>query len=263
VEGIDLKFTNQLSIEFSNIPKLLHKLNLMESFISTKQAVLKASQLVEATWKQTAAEMDVPQVKDYIQGIKTVHSDELMYTVMSTSNIKVEEDVKPWDMKPMLLGGPKARHGKNSVYNIIPFIHKTKTLENEGVLKAAQQLEQSYTEAKTAERQVKYRWRGRLSGSQVPDIRKAKSTPVGEYTWKAPKHQGLVRMKGDVGTNQKYSTYLTFRVVSSNSDPASWWNPGRKGNKIRQMVIDKVSDNVKAILTQAIINDVNNIISVK
>ena len=38
---------------------------------------------------------------------------------------QLENGTGPWDMKPMLLNGPKARMGKNGKYNIIPFRHGT------------------------------------------------------------------------------------------------------------------------------------------
>jgi len=236
----------------------IKKLKLESNFIETKKALLKSTQLVETVWKKKAVENSVSQLKTYIQGIRTVKIDDFSYSIQSTSKINAEKDIPPYDMKPSLLGGPKARQGKNSVYNIIPFIHKVKTQENEGIYQESSKLEQSIvTGVNTSGRRL-YKWRGRLM--KYPHFKKTKTTPVGDYTWKAHKHQGMVRMKGDAKLNQKYSTYLTFRVVSSNSDPASWWHPGKKNVPIRDLVITELKDQVTETIRQAVFFDINTIL---
>jgi len=64
-----------------------------------------------------------------------------------------------------------------------------------------------------------------------------KKTSQGDYTWSTGKRTGMVRM--DASTKRaRSSKYITFRVVSYKSDPASWIIPAKDPVPIRQKVVD-------------------------
>ena len=82
---------------------------------------------------------------------------------------------------------------------------------------------------------------------------------VGDVSWKGyqrkhKKYDGLTRIiKSYQKTNQ--SQYITFRRVSDNSDPNSWWHPGFSGVKIAQGLMPYASKTFVDILT----NNINGI----
>lgn len=56
------------------------------------------------------------------------------------------------------------------------------------------------------------------------------------YQRKNTKYDGLTRIvKSYQNTNQ--SQYYTFRRVSNNSDPMSWWHPGYGGVKVADKLL--------------------------
>jgi len=237
----------------------IERVRMVREFPETKRALLRSAQLVEGTWKRKAVELQARRLEEYVKSIRVVSTGDLSYRVENSGDISVEDDVPPYDLKPGLLKGPKAKQGKTSTYNTVPFGHKTKDMGDAGVLADAKKLEQSVVVEQNADRGRRYRWRGRLRS--VPDDRRTKQTPVGKYMHKSPKYAGLVRMKGDQGLKQKYSSYNTFRRVSTNSDPASWWHPGFAGKPIRDEVIKEVRDTIVSDVRDAIMQDINNIIS--
>jgi len=256
---IELKSKGDIVFEVDLIKKL-NNLGLDRFFPETKKTLLQSSQLVEAEWKRTAVSLNVRNMKEYVDGIKTVKKSDLLYSVQSTSGVEVEKDIPSFDLKPGLLSGASVKQGKEGPYTTVPFTHKTESLKKAGVLEEARRIEQSVVTEQLSTRQRTYRWRGRLRG-QIPDDRRLKKTPAGDYTWKAPSLKGMVRMKGDVGTKQKYSTYITFRRVSKHSSPASWWHPGFKGAPVRQTVLDNVKDRIKEMIKMALITDINEILA--
>jgi hypothetical protein len=100
---------------------------------------------------------------------------------------------------------------------------------------------------------LNYAWGFRLPASKGGE-QKTKETSQGNYTWKTGKHTGMVRM--DASTKKaRTSEYITFRVVSYKSDPASWIIPAVDPLPIRQKVVDTLRVESEKLLKLAIEED--------
>jgi hypothetical protein len=66
-----------------------------------------------------------------------------------------------------------------------------------------------------------------------------------EYTHKSPTVVGMTHSKGSSGGGGKY---ITFRRVSSNSDPNSWIHSGIQAYKLAETAMTKVERNIRAIV---------------
>lgn len=184
------------------------------------------------------------------------------------------------DLKPGLLSGPKARMGVSGPYNIVAFRHGTpKTLSSNRpmplnvfnlIKRETDKADQAASRRKatasigrsliTGRIPVKrasgkidqgqtYRWGYRLPSS-AGGVRQVKQTSQGEYQWRTGKYTGMVRMQADT-SRAKTSTYITFRVVSMKSDPASWIVPSIPAVPIRQAVIDAMKERTIEVLRSA------------
>jgi len=211
-------------------------------------------------------------------------------------DVKYIESTGPWtewiekghgeiDLKPGLLGGPKARKGKLGPYNIVAFRHGTPdTLpSNAPMPKGVYEIitkESAKADAAYQNNQVtrpgtsritgkgpgtitrvsgkqdlkrNYMWGYRLS-TMHGGVAQTKKTSKGDYTWKTGKYTGMVRM--DTSTSRKRSSeYLSFRVVSYRSDPASWIVPPMDPLPIRQAVIDSMAEKTQEIIKLAMEED--------
>ena len=184
----------------------------------------------------------------------------------------IESGTPAHDMKPGLLGGSRARQGKKGQrYNIIPFRHNTpgqtataRAMPME-VYNQAKRLAFSrnvndtvnYRERKELNARGKwvlrnrYEWGGRLP--ETPVGWRSRIQPAGhEYTHTTSIFSGMVRM-GQKG----HSSYMTFRVVSDNSHPDSWWAPAVEPKPIAAAVAEQIRPQAEAIIRQAFEDDLS------
>jgi hypothetical protein len=226
----------------------------------TKEAVRAVTtDLVQRTWIAYASGATV----SYSGGTFQVHSvsgeyvrsiqeglrfpEDLTGEVFSTSPYAavIETGQPARDMKPQLLGSPKAKTGKNGKrYITIPFRHGTPgTVGMQAmpmnVYREAQQLGFSRRNniLKSFFTGRKYTWGGRLGNSAQGQLSHSGGHPGARYTWKSGMYSGMVRM----GKN-RHTQYLTFRRISENSDPRSWQFPAVKPRPIREAVIENTRD---------------------
>lgn len=224
----------------------------------------------------------------YTKSIHVDTSDEQMKVIASTGPYTewIESGAGEIDLKPGLLAGPKARQGINGPYNIVPFrqgtpgtnpsnnpmplnvynLIKKETDKSDAAYRAGQS-QKPGTSRVTGQRttpgmqgkkptvQRDTQW-----GYKVPQsaggMRQTKDTSQGKYKWATGKQTGMARMAADTAS-AKSSSYITFRVVSINSDPASWIVPPREANPIRQAVIDSLEAETKGILAHAMEADLS------
>lgn len=183
----------------------------------------------------------------------------LKQTVLATKKIaeELEYGKGPWDMKPMLLGGPKARVGKNGKYNIIPFRHGTSDSYSpnsnfkpmpKNVYSNARQLKASVKQGNAM------KWGGRLP-AQGP----AGQNKTSGYQHKNNIHEGMVRIEKTYRAATQ-SKYMTFRVVSSNSDPSSWIHPGYQAHNIASSVADFCRPAIEQMIGEAAAADLQQAI---
>lgn len=164
-----------------------------------------AGSVVQTVWQAVALgavipPLVAPYVNPALAASVTVQADSAGATI-SADAARMPQGTPAWDMKPMLLGGPKARHGRYSTYNIIPMRLKAAQVPTavlgEIVLHSINQA--------------------------VAGPRRTKSTPVGTYTWTQGLYQGMrIGMHPDHPVGP-----VTFRTVSSRSPAASWWYPAK------------------------------------
>jgi hypothetical protein len=198
-------------------------------FDTITQRNLYADSIVQGT------AFDMPEAGEFNR--KVIATDKLAE--------KTEEGYPAWDMKPMLLGGPKARRSKSgTLFNIIPFRHGTGgKSENaqfrpmpKNIHEAAKALKPSLA---SDTRILKYG--GKLNQKDHGAILGQPQTKTipghGSYTHKNPIHEGMLKVQASYAKGAQ-SKYLTFRLVSDKSDPLSWWHPGRPAQPHIQFVVD-------------------------
>ncbi len=187
----------------------------------------------------------------------------------------LENGKPPWDMKPMLLGGPAVKMGKHGRYVTIPMRHRTPSATPAPKRFSSQMTQETYESAKKLayapigirRRKMDKRLVGysqttkgaeRLTGTgplQTHNITHSRksgkklSTPV-TYTHKTPIAEGMMKL-GKPG----HSHYLTMRTVSDRSDPSSWWHPGWKAYRIAQSIVEGMRPKLIAELEKAAVAD--------
>lgn len=211
-----------------------------------------------------------------------IYSDYTTKTGLGVTDL-LETGHGPIDLKPGLLRGPKSRAGAKGRFNIVAFrqgvpgsdtqrnnpmplsVYKTFTQqvkEADAQRKAGSQAipGTSYTSrssAKPGDRS--YTWgtrfdRTSLRGRRTKDI-KQKGKTVGQYKWKTGKYAGMVRLQQSTSRSRR-GGYMTFRVVSSQSDPMSWIVPEMEPWPIRQAVTNFMQPFAEGILKEALEADI-------
>lgn len=190
-------------------------------------------------------------VRSIQEGLKMLDSltGEIMAT--STHGESIEEGIKPFDMKPGLLASPKAKVSKNgSKYVTVPFRHGTP-----GAITMQAMPTHVYMEAQklTYSRRrnflvaaitgKKYTWGSRLAPTSEGQRTHIEPHRGAGYTWKTGLFSGMVKMG-----KPKHTQYMTFRRVSSNSNPNSWQHPGVEPRPIREAVIENTRDEVLQLI---------------
>lgn len=218
----------------------------MAGLENIQAAVEEAAQYVQATWQQVVmGSVTVPGAVPLKvnQELRKLYADSIITSkqVAGMGNVsqrilaakkiaeQLENGTGPWDMKPMLLNGPKARYGKNGRYNIIPFRHGTPSSNASSSMP-----QQVYKQARELKATVKQgnalKWGGRLPAQGAPGANRTTG-----YQHKNEKHEGMVRIEKTYAKATQ-SKYMTFRVVSDKSDPASWIHPGYAAHHVAQGV---------------------------
>jgi hypothetical protein len=189
---------------------------------------------------------------------------------------KTEKGYTAWDMKPMLLNGPKARISKKgTVFNIIPFRHGTSDKSGENaqfrpmpkdIYAAAKNLAVSLTTKQSmagAGQHHILKYGGKLTGTnwdgkypnqvKVIGLREPVGIVVGRggYQHKSSIYEGMLKIQANYGAKSQ-NKYLTFRVVSEKSHPLSWWHPGRPAQPHVQFVVDYCMPAIERNIKQAV-----------
>lgn len=170
---------------------------------------------------------------------------------------RIQDGYSPFDMKPGFLASPKARtkinkDGTTSKYFIMSFRHvtpgSTKTLGKSmtpSVHAAAKEGESFEDQTGTKEDPSDF---GLINSRG--------------YEWQNGAQAGMTNIRDEQG---RHSQYRTFRVISANSDPSSWWHPGVDSNDVIGATVDYVQPYVEEGLKRAakaeVINKINEIFS--
>lgn len=197
---------------------------------------------------------------------------------------RIEDGYPARDMKPALLSGPQVRMGKNGPYNIVPFRwgtpreewHEAGTGDQRATLRSmpasiaqivsgpdftssrrtdirrtpavfppAEHLPAHVKARKSFAVRRSYEWGDRLAADQLPE---GLREPLPGHA--APLFAGMVRMEAGEKTRKRHSHYMTFRAVSTRSDPSSWWHPGQRPRPFSKRVAasPEVVDGCRAIM---------------
>ena len=152
----------------------------------------------------------------------------------------IEEGKGPFDEKLGLLASPKAKQTKDgSPFITVPFRHATpQAIAESGIFSSIMDPE-VYDLAKNAQRQLRridlppeHQVLGVRPEIRVPGLR------VPEYVHKAARYEGLVRVDVSSSNLETRGAYMTFRRVSKNSDPNSWWNRGIEGKHLMDKALE-------------------------
>jgi hypothetical protein len=159
--------------------------------------------------------------------------------------LRIEDGYAPYDMKPGFLrspkalvyqSGPKAGQTKKTPHLIISFRHvtpgSTSTLGSPmttSLHRAAKKGINFQEQLGTAEDPSDY---GLVNSKG--------------YEWQNGAHAGMTNVGG-----KGHSQYRTFRIVSANSAPNSWWNPGQQPNKVIDATIKYAEPYIKEGLKRA------------
>ena len=163
----------------------------------------------------------------------------------------IERGIKAYDQKAALLRSSRAKVGKGgSRYITVPFRHGTP-----GTVTMASMPKHVYDQAKTLGYSRKnnfltalvtgrrYSWGGRLQETSEGQRSHISPHPGKGYTWKTGLFSGMVKMG-----KTNHSQYMTFRRVSTNSDPASWQFPGVKPRPIREAVVENTREEILQLI---------------
>lgn len=217
-----------LEIEFTlkkNIPKYLQSEYDLENFRQGVTDNIKAEALAE--WEHLAAATLGDSAEEYIKGISIAEEDEgnVVLQLDGTLAEMQEKGTPPFDMKPGLLAGEE--------YRVIPITH---TKPGAG---GNQMSKQAYSKVKN----LHY---GQRSQQEFGRAGKNKTTGYKHTT-----HKLTDVIKPTKMAAKKYgSDLVTFRAVSVNSDPRSWWHPGFQPLNLMEQVKQHIEDMFPQILNK-------------
>lgn len=237
--------------------------DLVEEFnLSVDQSVFLGSSIIDAVvseyqlrWQNLISNSLHKTRNEYKRGVFIERESPLSVTFGLTNRassipLMVEEGQPPFDEKEGFRDSPKKKTAQDGGWYIdIPFRHATPEAVADSGLFASIMPQQTYNAVQKT---------GRLSFMDLS----VKDSAIGErkainrlgvnkpaYMHKVPIYQGLTKVNITSTEKEKRSGYFTWRRVSENSDPNSWWNGGIVPYKLmdkalEQAKIDVVVDRV-------------------
>ena len=249
--------------------------DMQATVLALQQGIVDAGAFIRDTWVQAVSGDRLPgmtrSIQDdrYASAIKMMDQLEgnaLSVIIAPFGYRKAEEieDGKPaWDMKPMLLGGPKARPTKDGEgkYNIIPFRHyvpKPASAGNSAIAIRARMPQNIYEQAKQLARSIPNQSTGRIQWGEHLNI----DGPLGRNKTSGYIHKNNIYDAMYRVGYEKHSQYVAFRTVSTprvgkngkrkGSDPDSWIHPPTPANPIMQAVYNYCMPRVEENLNELI-----------
>lgn len=237
--------------------------DLVEEFnLSGDQSVFLGSSIIDAVvseyqirWQNLISSELHKTRNEYKRGVFIERESPLSVTFGLTNRsssipLMIEEGQPPFDEKEGFRNSPKRKIAQDGGWYIdIPFRHATPEAVADSGLFASIMPQQIYNAVQKT---------GRLSFMDLS----VKDSAIGErkainrlgvnkpaYIHKAPIYEGLTKVNIASTEKEKRSGYFTWRRVSENSDPNSWWNGGIVPYKLmdkalEQAKIDVVADKV-------------------
>ena len=169
--------------------------------------------------------------------------------------IRIQDGYGPFDMKPGFLKSPKARTNKEGKkYFIMSFRHMTP--KTSGII--GKRITPSiHKEAKAGGKFMEQ------AGTKEDPSDYGLANSKG-YEWQNGPYTGMKNIRDEGG---KHSQLRTFRIISENSDPNSWWHPGVKPNDIMGATVDYVTpyvaEGIKRAAKIEVVEEINKIFNQK
>ncbi len=198
------------------------------------------------TWEEIAVRELTSSRQQYVRGLLTKDEGSGAAAVMLVGWLPnaIENGIGAFDMKEGILSGPKAKIGKNgNRYNTIPFYMGTPTaLEenfNGGIMPKEIYKQMKNRDVNTPLRQEEIK---------APyNERKVHEVQTGPQQWEVYQHKTSIydglQKKTDAVTGQ--NSYMTFRRVSDNSDPSSWYHPGIQARHFVERALGELNKEVE------------------
>ena len=231
-----------------------------------QERIVTLAEMARGEWIRIAQNNLASSAADYIAGIQPVEVDGHWARIHLVGDLPnaIENGKAPFDMKPGLLNGPHSKLGKNGRYNTVPFRHGTpgttgkrvgEPMPITGHTPTGCPTSLIYVAAKKLKPSVEgsagsTTWGGRtgdFGGYGIRTKLPVKSGRPAPYTWKSSPYASMYKIAKTYNSATQ-NQYVTFRRVSSNSDPASWWHPGIKARRLVNQVGDYMNDIVKRII---------------
>ncbi len=223
-------------------------------------AMQDALLLIRETWEKAVLGSQLPGMTKSIYNEAyanslTINAKGILEGDVSTDYSgaqRIEQGSSAWDMKPSLLHGPHHKTNKQGQpYTIVPFRHGTPSATGAhfapmptSVYKVARKLQGGQNAGNmTSQYGTQTKNFVMQTGSMMD--KSADMIGFGSYTHKTSIYSNMVR-KTD--TNGKHTQYMTFRTVSTKSDPMSWWHPATAPNHVRDAVVEAVQREVEEII---------------
>jgi hypothetical protein len=205
-----------------------------------KERLYTLAEMARGEWIRVAQKNLGSSSIDYIAGIQPVFMGPKWAMITLTGSLPndIENGKGPYDMKPGLLAGPNAKTTKGGVrVNTVPFRHGTPGTTGKRVgapmplthmTDKGKKASFIYTAAKKLKVSTETAWGGRtdnFGGYGMKTQMPVSGGRPGAYSWKSSPYAGMVKIAKTYGKKTQHQ-YATFRRVSDNSDPNSWWHPG-------------------------------------
>lgn len=245
--GITSMIANIQRIQKGDLPRLKHAVQLAANHVANVWRGVVA-QSTEIDYEGNSFRVS-RRSGNYERSIQVIYPYENDLTAMVKATAKyamaIERGVQPYDMKPGLLKGRQ--------FVRIPFRHATPGRGNQpGAITATgmRVMSQEIYDLVKKAGQVGSSPIGQRS--KIVDLNKTGRRIT--YTWKSGMYSGMAN-KGRF----LHSQYITFRTVSINSNPSSWWHPGSPPRPLSKAVAVMTKDAVGAILSSALSDDLSGV----
>ena len=229
----------------------------------------KAALLYQAYWRRFASGTTIPGAGGrtinsrgpYTRSIKVDDKGPFEKTIFTDyfAHKYIEDGTPETDLKPGLLYGPRSRPtADGGRINVVSFRHGvpgTLGSNNPMPMNIHNLMQQETRRAEAVRGSRLGGVRAVLPKGMGGDPETKVTQKFGTYTWKVGKHEGMQRIDTSTGRG-KSSKYITFRTVSTNSDPASWIVPERPPIPIRKALVDLLQPEIELLLKNAFTADI-------
>jgi len=246
------------------VPIYIDTEQLMEDLVLTEKetkglmnyVVKSVTAAYARTWEQEAARNLGATREEYIKGLVTVDMGDGQGAVLLTGWLPnaIEDGWPAFDMKEGLLTGPNAKvNAKGIRTNVVPFRWATPGAIGESPVFTGKMPQEIYDVVSNKPAVLSVPGGGyKTEPLKIEEIPKHLATPISKkvpildieplqwqnYKNKNALHEGISRVT-DPKTNQ--NRYVSFRMVSDNSDPAAWIHPGFEGEFFAERAMDDLN----------------------